>query len=107
MDALNTREYSHCSGSWPDLSDVGADGHARQALRAGKLRRRGAVRWATVLIADVVANCWCTASAAILRQYHPVRRAPYGLAGSAGGTWVSPKPRPTPSLVLIGHPEYP
>jgi hypothetical protein len=74
------------------VTTIGADGKVGQALRAGQ--------GATTMVADPLGRVLVADTRGgqllvfgvdplILRQAYPVRQAPYGLAGSAGLTWVS------------------
>nr|WP_232003770.1 hypothetical protein [Mycobacterium sp. 1465703.0] len=84
------------------VTTIGADGHAQQALRAG----RGATTMAVdpagrVLVADTRAGQLLVygVDPLILRQAYPVPQAPYGLAGSSALAWVSA----TVSNIVIGY----
>ncbi|OBI99696.1 hypothetical protein A5624_09585 [Mycobacterium sp. 1482292.6] len=84
------------------VTTMGADGHAEQALRAG----RGATTMAAdpagrVLVADTRGGQLLVYSVdpLILRQAYPVAQAPYGLAGSRALAWVSQ----TVSNIVIGY----
>lgn len=84
------------------VTTVGADGRARQALRAGE----GATTLAAdplgrVLVADTRGGQLLVygVDPLILRQAYPVPQAPYGLAGSRELAWVSQ----TASNVVIGY----
>ncbi|WP_373365653.1 hypothetical protein [Mycobacterium kansasii] len=84
------------------VTTIGADGRARQALRAGE----GATTLAAdplgrVLVADTRGGQLLVygVDPLILRQAYPVPQAPYGLAGSRELAWVSQ----TASNVVIGY----
>ncbi|OBB95324.1 hypothetical protein A5782_07210 [Mycobacterium sp. 852002-40037_SCH5390672] len=84
------------------VTTIGADGHAQQALRAG----RGATTMAAdpagrVLVADTRAGQLLVygVDPLILRQAYPVPQAPYGLVGSRALAWVSQ----TVSNIVIGY----
>ncbi|MCV6984873.1 hypothetical protein H7H78_05275 [Mycobacterium shinjukuense] len=84
------------------VTTIGADGAARQALRAGQ----GATAMAAdplgrVLVADTRGDQLLVygVDPLILRQAYPVRQAPHGLAGSRELAWVSQ----TASNVVIGY----
>lgn len=84
------------------VTAIDADGHARQALRAG----RGATTMAAdpagrVLVADTRAGQLLVygVDPLMLRQAYPVAQAPYGLAGSRALAWVSA----TVSNIVIGY----
>jgi hypothetical protein len=84
------------------VTTIGADGRARQALRAGE----GATTLAAdplglVLVADTRGGQLLVygVDPLILRQAYPVRQAPYGLAGSRELAWVSQ----TASNIVIGY----
>lgn len=84
------------------VTTIDADGHARQALRAG----RGATTMAAdpagrVLVADTRGGQLLVygVDPLILRQAYPVSQAPYGLAGSRALAWVSQ----TVSNIVIGY----
>lgn len=84
------------------VTTIDADGHAQQALRAG----RGATTMAAdpagrVLVADTRGGQLLVYSVdpLILRQAYPVPQAPYGLAGSRALAWVSQ----TVSNIVIGY----
>lgn len=84
------------------VTTIDADGHAQQALRAG----RGATTMAAdpaglVLVADTRGGQLLVYSVdpLILRQAYPVPQAPYGLAGSHALAWVSQ----TVSNIVIGY----
>ncbi|OBL07752.1 hypothetical protein A5646_13260 [Mycobacterium sp. 1245499.0] len=84
------------------VTTMGADGHAEQALRAG----RGATTMAAdpagrVLVADTRGGQLLVygVDPLILRQAYPVAQAPYGLAGSRALAWVSQ----TVSNIVIGY----
>jgi hypothetical protein len=81
---------------------VDSDGKVGQALRAGQ--------GATTMVADSAGRLLVTDTRGgqllvfgvdplILRQAYPVRQSPYGLAGSAGLTWVSQ----TAANMVIGY----
>jgi hypothetical protein len=84
------------------VTTIDADGHAQQALRAG----RGATTMAAdplgrVLVADTRGGQLLVygVDPLILRQAYPVPQAPYGLAGSRELAWVSQ----TVSNIVIGY----
>ncbi|EJO90018.1 LppL protein [Mycobacterium colombiense CECT 3035] len=84
------------------VTTIDADGHAQQALRAG----RGATTMAAdpagrVLVADTRGGQLLVygVDPLILRQAYPVPQAPYGLAGSRALAWVSQ----TVSNIVIGY----
>nr|WP_231990101.1 hypothetical protein [Mycobacterium sp. 852002-51971_SCH5477799-a] len=84
------------------VTAIDADGHAQQALRAG----RGATTMAAdpagrVLVADTRGGQLLVygVDPLILRQAYPVPQAPYGLAGSRALAWVSQ----TVSNIVIGY----
>lgn len=84
------------------VTAIGADGRAKQALRAGE----GATTLAAdslgrVLVADTRGGQLLVygVEPLILRQAYPVRQAPYGLAGSRSLAWVSQ----TASNNVIGY----
>ncbi len=84
------------------VTTIGADGRARQALRAGE----GATTMAAdplgrVLVADTRGGQLLVygVDPLILRQAYPVPQAPYGLAGSRALAWVSQ----TASNMVIGY----
>jgi sugar lactone lactonase YvrE len=84
------------------VTTMGADGHAEQALRAG----RGATTIAAdpagrVLVADTRGGQLLVygVDPLILRQAYPVAQAPYGLVGSRALAWVSQ----TVSNIVIGY----
>ncbi|OBK64512.1 hypothetical protein A5652_04620 [Mycobacterium sp. 1165178.9] len=84
------------------VTAIDADGHAQQALRAG----RGATSMAAdpagrVLVADTRGGQLLVygVDPLILRQAYPVPQAPYGLAGSRALAWVSQ----TVSNIVIGY----
>ncbi|WP_083064980.1 YncE family protein [Mycobacterium arosiense] len=84
------------------VTTLGADGHAQQALRAG----RGATTMSAdpagrVLVADTRGGQLLVygVDPLILRQAYPVPAAPYGLAGSRALAWVSQ----TVSNMVIGY----
>ncbi|KBZ60408.1 hypothetical protein K875_03351 [Mycobacterium [tuberculosis] TKK-01-0051] len=84
------------------VTTIDADGHAQQALRAG----RGATTMAAdpagrVLVADTRGGQLLVygVDPLILRQAYPVPLAPYGLAGSRALAWVSQ----TVSNIVIGY----
>jgi hypothetical protein len=84
------------------VTTIGADGHVRQALRAGQ----GATTMAAdalgrVLVADTRGGQLLVygVDPLILRQAYPVPQAPYGLAGSRELAWVSA----TASNMVIGY----
>lgn len=84
------------------VTTIDADGHTRQALRAGK----GATTMAAdplgrILVADTRGGQLLVygVDPLILRQAYPVPQAPYGLAGSRELAWVSQ----TVSNIVIGY----
>ncbi|MDM4141104.1 MULTISPECIES: hypothetical protein [Mycobacterium] len=84
------------------VTTMGADGHAEQALRAG----RGATTMSAdpagrVLVADTRGGQLLVygVDPLILRQAYPVGQAPYGLVGSRALAWVSQ----TVSNIVIGY----
>lgn len=84
------------------VTTIDADGHAQQALRAG----RGATTMAAdpagrVLVADTRGGQLLVygVDPLILRQAYPVPQAPYGLAASRALAWVSQ----TVSNIVIGY----
>ncbi len=84
------------------VTTIDTDGHAQQALRAG----RGATTMAAdaagrVLVADTRGGQLLVygVDPLILRQAYPVAQAPYGLAGSRALAWVSQ----TVSNIVIGY----
>ncbi|MEB4211718.1 hypothetical protein [Mycobacterium sp. 94-17] len=84
------------------VTTIDADGHAQQALRAG----RGATTMAAdpagrVLVADTRGGQLLVygVDPLILRQAYPVPQAPYGLTGSRALAWVSQ----TVSNIVIGY----
>lgn len=84
------------------VTTIGADGRAEQALRAGE----GATTLAAdplgvVLAADTRGGQLLVYSVdpLMLRQAYPVRRAPYGLAGTRALAWVTQ----TASNMVVGY----
>jgi DNA-binding beta-propeller fold protein YncE len=84
------------------VTTIDAEGHAQQALRAG----RGATTMAAdpagrVLVADTRGGQLLVygVDPLILRQAYPVPQAPYGLTGSRALAWVSQ----TVSNIVIGY----
>ncbi|HEX5256978.1 MAG TPA: hypothetical protein VFW69_24480 [Mycobacterium sp.] len=84
------------------VTTIDADGHAQQALRAG----RGATTMTAdpagrVLVADTRGGQLLVygVDPLILRQAYPVPQAPYGLTGSRALAWVSQ----TVSNIVIGY----
>jgi hypothetical protein len=84
------------------VTTIGADGRAEQALRAGE----GATTLAAdplgvVLAADTRGGQLLVYSVdpLMLRQAYPVRRAPYGLAGTRALAWVTQ----TASNIVVGY----
>ncbi len=84
------------------VTAIGADGRAQQALRAGE----GAATLAAdplgvVLAADTRGGQLLVygVNPLMLRQAYPVRRSPYGLAGSRALAWVSQ----TASNTVVGY----
>lgn len=84
------------------VTTIGADGRARQALRAGE----GATTMAAdplgrVLVADTRGGQLLVygVDPLMLRQAYPVPQAPYGLAGSRELAWVSQ----TASNMVVGY----
>lgn len=84
------------------VTTIGGDGRVGQALRAGEAATTlAADPQGRVLAADTRGGQLLVygVDPLILRQAYPVRQAPYGLAGSAGLTWVSQ----TASNMVIGY----
>lgn len=84
------------------VTTIGADGQARQALRAGEgATTMAADPWGRVLVADTRGGQLLVygIDPLILRQAYPVPQAPYGLAGSRGLSWVTQ----TASNMVIGY----
>ncbi|OBH22786.1 hypothetical protein A9X03_15075 [Mycobacterium sp. E1715] len=84
------------------VTTIGADGQARQALRAGE--------GATTMVADPLGRVLVADTRGgqllvygvdplILRQAYPVPQAPYGLAGSRALSWVTQ----TASNIVVGY----
>lgn len=84
------------------VTTIGADGQARQALRAGEgATTMAADPWGRVLVADTRGGQLLAygVDPLILRQAYPVPQAPYGLAGSRELSWVTQ----TASNIVIGY----
>ncbi|OBB66161.1 YncE family protein [Mycobacterium sp. 852014-50255_SCH5639931] len=84
------------------VTTIGADGQARQALRAGEgATTMAADPWGRVLVADTRGGQLLVygVDPLILRQAYPVPQAPYGLAGSRELSWVTQ----TASNMVIGY----
>ncbi|WP_231983709.1 YncE family protein [Mycobacterium sp. E2733] len=84
------------------VTTIGADGQARQALRAGEgATTMAADPWGRVLVADTRGGQLLVygVDPLILRQAYPVPQAPYGLAGSRALSWVTQ----TASNIVIGY----
>jgi DNA-binding beta-propeller fold protein YncE len=84
------------------VTTIDADGHAEQALRAGRgATTMSADQAGRVLVADTRGGQLLVygVDPLILRQAYPVPQAPYGLAGSRALAWVSQ----TVSNIVIGY----
>ncbi|OBG96505.1 hypothetical protein A5697_21270 [Mycobacterium sp. E3251] len=84
------------------VTTIGADGQARQALRAGEgATTMAADPWGRVLVADTRGGQLLVygVDPLILRQAYPVPQAPYGLAGSRELSWVTQ----TASNMVVGY----